>query len=125
MKLANLKRSPAEKKEREKALEKPAVAGHDNDYDYGTRLNLSHEHLEKMGVEELPKLGAKLNLSGHGHVLHSEETLRDGKKERRLELQVSHLGMEPRRSDKSIRSELEEAAEKTKEYEDGAAKAKK
>lgn len=90
-KLASLKRSAAEKKGRDQEMR--AEPESRDDFPYGTRLNLDHDTLEKMGLHEgpLPKAGAKFTLAGRGHISDaSESTDGQGKTTRRLELQLTH-----------------------------------
>lgn len=124
MKIAHLKRSKKEIKERHEEMSKPMSHGED-EYPYGTRVSLENEHMDEVGIKK-PKVGDTYEIRGHATVHSAEERERegDGGKHRRVELQITHLGA-AKKDMKSIRESLEDAAKDTKEYEDGAAKAKK
>lgn len=113
MNIADLKRSKADlKAEKNKAMKEP-VGGEDG-FDHTMPTIALHEHhLEKMGIDEMPGVGQHMEMHGSGKVTHSsEEKSADGKKNRRLHIQVHRLGLSKRRgeNDGDIRSDLKKAA---------------
>lgn len=59
-----------DKKEKDKSYP-VALSGNTNqdDYSYGTRLNLRKEDLDKLGIEDLPKVGEKFRLVAEVEVI--------------------------------------------------------
>jgi hypothetical protein len=78
------------KKSKEEKLEGPSAPR--DDYPYSTRMDMDHEMLEKLGVSELPKHGSPVALHAKGKVHStSEDTGSDGKKRRRMTVQLTHM----------------------------------
>lgn len=114
MKLTDLKRTKAEKKEREKEMRLQGPA--EEDYPYGTRVRLEHEDMEKLGLKDTPKPGAVFHIMAKGKVTHSHESADQHGKRRHVEIHLTHMGMEERKDkgrEKSIREEIQDAAEKS------------
>lgn len=100
MKMVNLKRTAADKAaetKRHKAM------GWDNppephDYPQGARVNLGEGELEKLGIKKLPKAGDVFTVTGKVRVVTVHSESEQGKDPtERLELQITHLGMESAR----------------------------
>lgn len=91
MKLVDLKMSKADKKE-----SSPMVAGkyEGPDYPYGTCLRLDNASLEKLGMDELPKVGAVMHVSGLGRVTAVSSHESKNRDERTVEIQIEQLGVE-------------------------------
>jgi hypothetical protein len=88
MKMVAMKPTAAEKKAREKEFNKPYMGSEEE----GPRLHLDHEHLEKLGIDKLPKVGSKLKLQVHAHVSETGEDKRNGKGRRRMTIHITHIG---------------------------------
>lgn len=95
VKMVDMKRTKADKKaEREK------YDGHkigEDDYPYGLSISLDHHSLKKLGMHEgeMPKVGSKIKIHAHAHVKSTSEDSRDsGRKHRRMELELRHIGLE-------------------------------
>lgn len=85
--MASLKRT----KKASKAPSEPRGSNED-DFPYGTRLELDHETLGKLGVAKLPAVGKKLRIQGHGHITSASEHTRQGEAPRRsATLQLTHM----------------------------------
>lgn len=69
------------------------------DYPYGTRLNLEEDQVEALGLSALPSVGSTVEVQGIANVIGVSEEKRDGKTFRRLELQMTDLGVGPAKSD--------------------------
>lgn len=81
--MINLKK---EKEEKEMALMSSM------EYPYGLRLNLDHETLEKLGIKELPKMGAKVNLEAIAEVVSvSSHANMEGEVENCICLQITDM----------------------------------
>lgn len=65
-------------------------------YPYGTELSLEEEHLKKLGIDKMPKVGQKMAIHAHGVVTHtSAEDRQDGKKRRSVRIQMQKMSVEP------------------------------
>ena len=68
------------------------------DYPYSTRVEIDGDMLDKMGMT-LPKVGDKLKMQGHGHVVSaSSHQNEDGTSRRSATLQLTHMGVEKKSS---------------------------
>jgi hypothetical protein len=94
-KLVDMKYSAKEKAERNR----PGIAGPTDKYDgpdypYGLNLTLEHDHLKKLGLIALPKVGSYVNVNARALVVsvrQSEST--KGKPNRCVELQLQKIGV--------------------------------
>lgn len=91
-KMVPIKRTAADKKARDDGAATPAGSGGD-DYPYGSRIELEHETLAKMGLAdgELPKTGTKVALQVRGHISRAEDHQVNGESRRTLQVQVTHM----------------------------------
>lgn len=89
--MKDMKRTKAEKKG-EGTLKAPSMT--QDDYPYGLRVRLEHESLNKLGMSKLPKVGDKLHLHAHAHVVSTEERSgEDGKKRRHVEVELRKMDL--------------------------------
>ena len=96
--MADMKRTKADKKAEKAQYDKAPGSIGGEDYGYNTRMTLDHDMLEKMGVKKLPTVGSKMKVHALAHVVStSEDHSTDGKKRRRVELQMHHMGVAPHR----------------------------
>lgn len=118
MKLKSLKNKPQDHdKDKIAGLNAPTAPGGGDTYPYGTRMNLDHETLDKLGIGELPKVGKRMRIEGHGRVISASEhshTDEGGKakKRRNVELQLEHMGMEPhepKSAEEAVQSGIDDA----------------
>lgn len=87
--MASLKRTKTEKKTRDGGS---PVKSSEEDFPYGTRLELDHETMGKLGMTKLPAVGKKLHIQGHGHITSASEHTREGETPRRsASLQLTHM----------------------------------
>lgn len=129
-KLVDLKRTKAEKKERQEAI-KAMPAG--EDYSYGTRMHLGEDELEKLGHEENPEVGSEHEFHVRGRVTHSSHDQDEGAEPRRsVTVQVTHMSpLEAKEAEKkparSVRDEIKDSVREHEEKSEktAAAKAKK
>lgn len=91
--LTSLKRAKTSKAKDTAAA---SLSSHE-DYPYGTRLDLGHEELTKLGLTGVPAVGKKFALQGHAHV-HSSSQREDGDgtSSRNISLQITHMKLGPR-----------------------------
>jgi hypothetical protein len=81
--------------EKAKEYDKETMSGDKPEYPYGLCLNLEAEQLEKLGITELPAVGAKMMLHANAYVKTvSEYSTQDGT-DRRVELQITELDVRP------------------------------
>lgn len=109
-KLGHMAHTKAEMKERME----PKVREDDGpEYPYGLRIHLDHESMKKAGMEELPEIGKEIYLRAKAHVSSASSDKRKDGEERRVELQITHMGFETK--EKAEKEEKEEKAEKKEE----------
>ena len=108
-KLVSLKRTAKEKKEEAKKYSAPAIGGGAADYGYGTCIRLDDHCLDKLGVKEMPKVGAEFTITARACVTEARQSAsaRNGD-DRCLELQITDMALE--RKGKSLRDDIEEAS---------------
>lgn len=94
----------------------PAVSSSENGYPYGTRISLGEDEMQKLGMD-MPKVGQKIHLRGHG-VVHSasQSESAGGKPRRNVELQLHKISIEKRGGDPgsmtdAVRNGVDEADE--------------
>lgn len=93
MKLVDMKRTKAEIKERDTIRCEP-LGG--EQYPYGTRITLENEAIDKIGLDSLPKVGSKVTVQAMGVITSvSSNESSTGRKDRRIEIQLQKLGVEP------------------------------
>ncbi len=90
MKLISMKRS---KKEQNREKNDMAVPMSRDEYPYGLTLELSTEQLDKLDIDQLPKVGKKYRLHAECAVKSASVHERDGKRDRNLSLQVTRLAL--------------------------------
>jgi hypothetical protein len=82
----------------------------------GPRVHLDHDRMKKVGMSKPPATGDEYHIQGHARVVGSrEEPSSDGKSGpvHSIEIVIHHMGAEPKGADdgKSVRDNIEEAAE--------------
>lgn len=96
--LKDIKRTKADRK-RESKKHKAMPMGPDVDeYPYGTRIDLDHDTLDKLGMKTMPKAGRKMKLHADVHVHRSEESTHSERgqkpsKRRSLTLQIRKMAL--------------------------------
>jgi len=117
MKMTSLKRTKAGNKE---AVSPGAADG--EEYGYGTRINLDHDDLEKLGIEKLPDTESAHEIHARVRVRRTETAERDGEKRRSMELQITHMApLKPYKAEASqeqkpgagVRRDLDDAYDKS------------
>ena len=89
--LVSLKRTKSEKK----VESSPSLAiGERDDYDYGLKINLHKESLEKLGLDSLPKVGTKMRLEAEVEVVSVSSSAGKGSESRSMDLQITHMKLE-------------------------------
>jgi hypothetical protein len=63
------------------------------DYPWGTRITLEEDQLAALGLKAMPAVGAPVGVEAVATVIGVNEEQRDGKTVRRLELQLTDLGL--------------------------------
>jgi hypothetical protein len=91
--LVSLKRTKEEQKKQEEAMKSPAIAGGE-DYPYGLCLTLDSDTLDKLGLENLPKLGGKVSLEAVAEVVGASMNAGKDYNNREVRLQLTALKLE-------------------------------
>ncbi len=91
MKTVSMKRAKDEKKE--DGCEPCSVTSHE-DYPWGLRITLDDEQLKSLGMSALPAVGMPVGIEAIGLIVSaSENSVDDGKSERRVEIQITDLAI--------------------------------
>lgn len=89
--LISLKRSKKDKK----SDPSPAIAmSSHEDYGYGTKINLTTEDLDKLGIKELPAVGSEVTITAKAKVTETSKRESDGKTRKEVGLQITHMKLE-------------------------------
>lgn len=88
-------------------------------YKFGHRISLDHDDMDKLGMDEAPRIGQKVRVHGHGEItsVHSaEETDEKGVKHKRhhVEIQLKKLKVAHHKEDgalKAVSDGINEAGE--------------
>lgn len=84
----------ARSKEDKKRENMPIARESGPDYPYGLRFDLDHAGLKKMGMKDLPEIGKEIHMHVKAHVASASSEKREGGEEnKRVGLQITHLGM--------------------------------
>lgn len=92
MEMKSMKREP--KKAEESCEPAEALYGDKDQYSYGLRVNLGEEEIAKLGMKELPKAGAEMTIAAKVKVCDVGQSDTTEGVKRRLELQITDLGLE-------------------------------
>ncbi len=115
-KLVDLKRSKAEKKERQDAIKAMPSTG--EDYSYGTRLHLGEDELSKLGHDENPEVGSEHHMMVKGKVTQSSHDQDEsGDPRRNITIQITHMSPlkqsgSDTKPEKSVRDDIKESFDK-------------
>lgn len=92
------------KEEAKKEQKKYATLGPSNGerYSYGTRVTLDDAELKKLGIKDLPAVGAEMMFEAKAKVISSRQSASETTNNRSIELQITHM-------------EFEDAAQETEE----------
>lgn len=90
MKMSDMELS---KKERKESM--PTTAPYEGpNYPYGLCLRLDDASLEKLGIDSLPKVGAKMKVMAEGIVTSVSSHESKNRDDRNVEIQIQQLGIE-------------------------------
>lgn len=97
LKLVSMKRKPEPKDDDEKDGACCAPDYDRPDYPWGTRLTIENDQLDALGLTgELPAVGTTMDMVAIVSVISTRsESVEGGKMERRLELQVTDMAVQP------------------------------
>lgn len=103
MKLASMKIDAAEAKK----MSEPCAMGDVPRYPYGLQLNLDNDALEKLGLGNLPEVGAVLQLNANVTVTAVSMNQTEGGDERKsVSLQITDMGLAAGAKKKSAEASL-------------------
>lgn len=92
-KLISMERSKEEREEAKKRIDTMPADG--PDYPWGLCLNLGREELEKLGVKNLPAIGAEVKIQAVAKVVRvSQSASERGDESKGVELQITELGLD-------------------------------
>ena len=119
MKTVVMKRSDSEKQAAEANYTMPRYQPGAEDYPHGLRVSLDNGSLSKLGIDQMPKPGDKYQIEGEAHVLGSKQEDTDQNSDRRVDLVLHQLGVQPKpgnsaTKEKSVREELEDAVHRAR-----------
>lgn len=91
--MAEMKHMARSKQERKESMKPRNIDG--DKYPYGLRVRLGHEEMAKLGMESMPKVGDKVHLESHAHVVSASENHHEGDEEpnRSVELELRHMAV--------------------------------
>jgi hypothetical protein len=98
MNLTNMMMTPAEMKEKQDGCCMPSDAEQKPEYPWGLRLNLCKEDLEKLGVKELPAVGAEMMLIAKVKVIETRQSATENHDSKGMELQVTDMALEQQKT---------------------------
>jgi hypothetical protein len=112
MALKNMAFTKAEQKDRNSPKLMDSYGGGEK-YPYGLRLDLNAEVMKKLGLTSLPKTGTEVTISACAKVVSTSVNDRDGKSEKRMELQITSMevGGEEESAEDAIGRAIDEADE--------------
>lgn len=103
MNLKNMKMSAAETK----SMIEPMPSKDTPRYPYGLNIHLEGEAMEKLGLENLPKVGTQMMLMALVNVESvSERDSQDGGKKQSMSIQITDMALEPKKEKKDLASAL-------------------
>lgn len=113
MKIVNMKRTAADKKAQSNKYK--TLGGPDSeDYAYGHRISLDDEHIQKLGLGDSIKDGDPVHVVAHGKVTSSSSNSRNGKAERRIEIQLHRMGVEKTAKKASLSDAIDDGIKNAK-----------
>lgn len=112
MALKSMKITKADRDARKKGYEVCSPSGGD-DYPYGLRVSLDEDILKKLGISKMPKAGGYVALRAECCVISVSINERDGKTERRIELQMEKMEVivPPETAEDAIGDAIDEAGD--------------
>lgn len=63
------------------------------DYPYGLTINLDNDSLKKLGMKELPEVGAECMVHGVGKIVRVSESAYEKEESRVVEIQITKLAL--------------------------------
>jgi len=95
--MAEMTHMARSKKERTESMKPRDING--DKYPYGLRVRLGHEEMSKLGMDSMPKVGDKVHLQSHAHVVSASESSHEGDEEpnRSVELELRHMAIGKRK----------------------------
>lgn len=91
MKLSDMK---VTKKERKDKAETCSPCMDEQTYPYGLTIRLDNASLEKLGMDSLPKVGAKMKVMAMGVITSVSSHESKNRDDRNVEIQIQQLGVE-------------------------------
>jgi hypothetical protein len=93
MALKSMKITKADRTAKNKSYESTVIGS--EDYPYGLRINLDEDMLKKLGIKKMPKTGGHVSLKANCCVTSVSMDERNGKTNRRIELQIEEMDIVP------------------------------
>src|SRR3990167_3559438 len=92
MKMVSMKMSKSLKNE---SMALTVAGGPEQEYPYGLTLSLNTDSLKKLGMDELPAVGAGCIVHGLGKVTRVGESASENDKDQNVEIQITRLSITP------------------------------
>lgn len=93
MSLKSVAYTKAEQKERNSPYLK-GIEYEGDKYPYGLRMDLNSDVMEKLDIDGLPATGSEVTICAKAKVVSTSVNDRNGKKEKRMELQITSMEVE-------------------------------
>lgn len=89
--LISMKRDKKTKKELQESMPQACGVGQQDEYSYGTRLNLQKEDLDKLGIKALPEVGKTMTLTAEVEVISVSQSSGKESDNRDMGLQITAM----------------------------------
>ena len=90
MKLHSLRQTKADRKAADDAREKRMDEMAEPE---GIEIHVSHEHMQKMGLDAPPRSGSEVTMEGRGHVVSSHTEDVNGEPRHHMRIRLTHAGV--------------------------------
>ncbi len=105
--MVSMKRTPKEIKEEETVEWTPP------EYPYGLELRLGNDEMEKLGMNGIPEVGAKVNVSGAGEITGAHMSKRAGEPDHRsMTIQITDMAVPVTRTIEDMAKNIFDGGEK-------------
>jgi hypothetical protein len=94
MKLIDLARTPAEKKAERARFDAPMASPDAPDYPWGLTVTLDGATLDKLGIKDLPEVGAEVEMMVMAKVVGANIDVNEKAERREVRLQITQMAIE-------------------------------